>query len=120
MMIQVENIIARIDELCDFNGWTRYRLHKEAGVSPSTMNNVYNRKSFPSIPILKSLCDAFGISLAEFFLFDENPLRDYSIEEDEQRIIYKYRNMSETGKKILLAYIQGVADVEKTDKMDSR
>ncbi|MBR1508780.1 MAG: helix-turn-helix transcriptional regulator [Eubacterium sp.] len=119
MVIQVEDIIARIDELCDFNGWSRYRLNIEADVSPSTMNNVYNRKSFPSIPTLKRLCDAFGISLAEFFTFDVNPLRDYSIGEDEQRIVNKYRNMSESGKKILMAYIQGISDTEKKDEEDS-
>lgn len=30
-----------------------------------------NGKSIPSIPALKSVCDAFGISLAEFFAEDD-------------------------------------------------
>ena len=109
-MIQVEEIIARIDELSKNKGWSRYKLNKMADISPSTMNNIYNRKSFPSIPTLIRICDAFGISLAEFFTFEMNPFEEeLSPREEKLALIDKYENMPESNKRMLLAYIQEIS-----------
>ena len=108
-MIQVEEIIARIDELSKNKGWSRYKLNKMADISPSTMNNIYNRKSFPSIPTLIRICDAFGISLAEFFTFEMNPFEEkLSPREEKLALIDKYEYMPESSKRMLLAYIQEI------------
>lgn len=58
---------ARIKKMMDERGWTEYRLAKNSGLSESTLANIFNRKSQPSLPTVKAICDAFGITMSQFF-----------------------------------------------------
>lgn len=51
----------------DDRGWSEYKLAKESGLSQSTISNLFNRNTLPSIPTLEAICDGFGISLGQFF-----------------------------------------------------
>ena len=48
-------------------GWTVYRLSEESEVPQSTLVNMFNRETQPSIATLEAICKGFGIPLAEFF-----------------------------------------------------
>lgn len=61
----------RIKSLMEEKGWTEYRLAKEAGLSQSTIANIFNRNTVPSISTLESICAGFGITLAQFFAKNE-------------------------------------------------
>lgn len=61
------NVKQRITELMQRHGWSEYRLAKESGLSISTISNMFNRNTLPSISTLQVICDSFGISLAQFF-----------------------------------------------------
>lgn len=39
----------------------------EANISPGTILNWFKRKSIPTIEGIQNLCNAFGITLSEFF-----------------------------------------------------
>lgn len=60
----------RIKELMAERGWTDYRLAKEANLSHSTITNMFNRNKAPTPPTLEAVCQAFGITLAQFFATD--------------------------------------------------
>ena len=47
--------------------WTEYRLSKDCGLSESTLANIFRRNTVPSITTLETICDAFGITLSQFF-----------------------------------------------------
>lgn len=57
----------KLKDLLHKRGWTEYRLAKESGLSESTIANIYRRNSTPSFTTLKAICDAFGITLSQFF-----------------------------------------------------
>ena len=61
------DVIEKIKELTRERGWSEYRLAKESGLSSSTIANIFHRDTIPSIPTLEILCQAFGISLGQFF-----------------------------------------------------
>ena len=61
------DILARLKELKENSGWTDYRIAKEAGLSPNTVSNVFVRNYTPSTPTLQAICNAFGITLSQFF-----------------------------------------------------
>jgi transcriptional regulator with XRE-family HTH domain len=60
-------VVTRILELNEERNWSEYRLAKEAGISQSTISNLIHRGNSPSVSTLEKMCDAFGITLAQFF-----------------------------------------------------
>lgn len=58
---------ARIRELMVERNWSEYRLAIASGLSQSTVANIFNRNTTPSVATLESICAGFGITLAQFF-----------------------------------------------------
>ena len=58
---------AIIKELMEERGWSEYRLAIASGLSQSTVANIFNRNTTPSVATLESICNGFGITLAQFF-----------------------------------------------------
>ncbi|HBF14604.1 MAG TPA: transcriptional regulator [Clostridiales bacterium] len=67
------NILKKINSMRLERGWSVYRLSVEANLPQSTMINMFNRETLPSLTTLESLCRAFGVSLSEFFREDGTP-----------------------------------------------
>lgn len=57
----------RIRELLSELNWSEYRLAIESGLSQSTVANIFNRNTTPSVATLEMICKGFGITLAQFF-----------------------------------------------------
>ena len=55
------DILKKINQLRINRNWSVYRLPQ------STITNMFNRETLPSIVTLQSICNAFGITLSEFF-----------------------------------------------------
>ena len=64
----------RISELCRKRGYSKYRLSQLTGMSQTALGNIMSRDSIPTISTLEKICDAFGISLAQFFAGDSGKL----------------------------------------------
>lgn len=58
---------ARLRELMDERNWSEYRLAIASGLSQSTVANIFNRNTTPSVATLESICSGLGITLAQFF-----------------------------------------------------
>lgn len=85
------NILDKIDELRISRGWSLYELATESGVTLSTLANMFSRKTQPSIKTLSALCEAFGMSMAQFF----NDGDEYGVlSDDERRLINSYRRLN--------------------------
>ena len=65
------NVIERIHQLREERGWSINNLAMEAEMTQSTLNSILSRNTPPKIETLQSLCNAFQITLAQFFLEDE-------------------------------------------------
>lgn len=65
------DIYRKIDNMRVARGWSFYKLSQETGLSQQTFTQWMNGKSLPSITELKAVCDAYNISLAEFFAEDD-------------------------------------------------
>ena len=64
------NAQQRIRQLMDERGWTIYRLAQESKLSQTTISNIFKRNNQPSLPTVNAICDACGITLAQFFSED--------------------------------------------------
>lgn len=67
-----KTIYNRILELCEKYGWTMNRLAELSGMTQSTMYTYRYRNSMPKIETLIAICDAFGITLAQFFMVKDD------------------------------------------------
>lgn len=106
-MIEQE-VLNRIQQLLDFKHWTLYKLAKQSGIPYSSLNNIFNRQTCPTVITLEKICKGFNISLSEFFSFTENPLRNESITPEQQDLLNSYEELSAQDKKLLQAYLQGL------------
>ena len=61
------DVLEKLRELLNERGWSEYRLAQKAGLNESTISNIYRRNTVPTIATLKAVCDAFGITLSQFF-----------------------------------------------------
>ena len=107
----------KLKKLMKQRGWTLYRLAAESGLAYSSVSNLFNRNTEPTLPTLRCLCKGLGISLSEFFADEPAPVRiDYSME--EQELIINYRSLRKTDKGLLNAYLYGLRKIlpEKAEK----
>ncbi len=95
------DVIERIKELTRLRNWTEYRLRKESGLATSTIGNIFYRGSVPSISTLESLCDAFGISLCQFFA-EGNFV---SLTKGQTELLDKWALLSKEQQKAVLEFI---------------
>lgn len=65
------DVLKKINKLRIDRKWSVYRLSVESGISQSTLTNMFNRETLPSITTLECLCTAFGMTMSEFFLEGE-------------------------------------------------
>lgn len=93
------DVLARIDELRKEKGWSVNYLALEAGLTQSTLNNLYSRKTEPKISTLRAICEALGISLSDFF-------KEEASSDDE--LVRKVKSLSEENKAALLQLINHI------------
>lgn len=86
------DILEKIDYLRKSRGWSINYLAMEAGLTQSTVNNLYVRKTEPKISTLRAICNAFGISLSDFFKEDD----------DDDELIRRIKGLSQKDKAALL------------------
>lgn len=65
------DINKRINDLRFQRGWSLYELAQEAGITQSTLTSMMSRGTPPKIETLQCICEAFGITLSQFFLENE-------------------------------------------------
>ncbi|MBQ7236423.1 MAG: helix-turn-helix transcriptional regulator [Clostridia bacterium] len=97
------NIIKRIDDLRKERNWSVNFLAMEAGLTPSTLSSMLMRNTPPKLDTLQSLCDAFGITLAQFFLEDESV---EIVSEQEKKLLAEFRKLPAQKQSALLSLIK--------------
>ena len=81
----------RIDYLRVQENLSVRTLAKKSGIATSAMYNIINGSKVPNIYTLHSICNALGISLSDFFDFDDEVIR---LRGKENILIKIYREVS--------------------------
>ena len=95
---------ARIRQLMDERRWTEYKLAKAANLSQSTIANLFNRNTVPSISTLEAICSAFGITLAQFFA--EGDMVELS--KEKQEMFRQWVSLTDEQKELLYGLIRNM------------
>ena len=89
----------RIEKLRFQRGWSMYELAQEAGITQSTLTSMIKRGNPPKLDTLECICDAFGITLAQFFMEDEQL---EMLSQNEKELISLYRRLSDVKQRALI------------------
>ena len=100
-----EYIPLRIQELCKKRGYTKYRLAQITGMTQTALGNILTQKSLPTIVNLERICDAFGITLAQFFTDDGSKL---NLTQDQQEILDIWDDLESKEREILIGFIRSL------------
>ena len=97
------DVIKRIEQLRKERKWTVYDLSLEAGLTQSTLASMLQRNTPPRIETLQLICEAFKITLAQFFLEDEGM---EIVTEEEKKFLTAYRKLPIKKQKALLEIME--------------
>ena len=93
------DINKKIEALRFQRGWSMYELAQEAGITQSTLTSMIKRGNPPKIETLECICEAFGISLAQFFMDDEQL---EVLSKGEKELVWLFRKLPEAKQQALL------------------
>lgn len=99
--------IERIKYHMNLRGWSEYRLAKEAGLSQSTISNIFKRNTLPSIPTLEIMCSAFGITLSQFFSDNDDTS---SLSDEQKELLNKWVKLSSGQRNAILKLIMEITN----------
>lgn len=68
------DILGMIRKNREARGWTEYQLAERSGLPQSTISSWYQKGMTPSFSSLEKICDAFGLTLSQFFADGETLL----------------------------------------------
>ena len=98
------DILEKITKLRLERGWSIYKLADEAGLTQSTVSNMFSIKTTPSISTLSQICDAFGLTLSQFFNEDEG------VDANEQYVLSMYKKLNTKNKNAVKNLIKNLLD----------
>ena len=96
------DIIDKIEKLKNQRGWSEYKLALESGVAQSTLATMKQRKTPVKVDALQSICEAFGITLAQFFLDDEEI---EILSKQERKLVENFRKLSSKKQAALMSLL---------------
>jgi transcriptional regulator with XRE-family HTH domain len=67
-------VLGRILQLRNERNWTEYRLAEESGIAQTTISSWFKKNVSPSISSLENLCNAFNITMSQFFAYGNTPI----------------------------------------------
>lgn len=94
------NILSKIKELQGARDWTDYKLSQESGVPLTTLSAIFSRRNTPKLDTLQSICNAFGLTLAQFFLEDE---KIEVLSDSEKQMLQAFRKLSPKQQQALIS-----------------
>ena len=99
--------LMKLESFMSQKQWTVYKLAKESDIPYSSLNNLFQRNTEPTLPTLRKICAGLGISLSDFFSDEPTPtIAEYSAE--ERKLISLYHALKNTDKKLLMTYAQAL------------
>ena len=100
-----EYIPLRIAELYQKRGYTKYRLAQLTGITQTALGNILNQKSMPTMANLERICDAFEVTIAQFFSEDGRRL---NLTDEQKEILDIWDSMEEKEREIFMTFIRSM------------
>ena len=98
------DVLDKITKLREERNWSEYKLSEEAGLTQSTISSWYRNNTCPTIPSLEKICNAFDITLSQFFKESDELL--FTLNQTQIDLIEVFSKLNNNQKKRLLAFLE--------------
>lgn len=96
-MTDILEIIKRDREA---RGWSEYQLAERSGLPQSTISSWYIKGMTPSFASLEKICDAFGVTLSQFFAEGDTRI---ALTPSQREMLDKWNRLTSAQQTALLA-----------------
>lgn len=100
------DILERLRKLQKIYGWSDYKLAKKAGLSDGAISNMYRRNTIPNLYTVEAICNAFGITLSQFFLDEDKD--NLQLTPELKYLIDNWSELSNDNKELVLKLIKAL------------
>ncbi len=104
------DVIKRLNKLRAERKMSVYRLAELTGINQSTLANTFSRGIVPSLGNLELMCEALGVTLAQFFAEEE---RSVLLTPEEQAFFFEYKKLPKEVKTSIEQIVSSIVRVEK-------
>ena len=98
------DVLDRIVKMREERHWTEYQLAEKSGLTQSTISSWYRKNMLPTIPSLIKICDAFEVTLSQFFKEEEAVYVE--VTEKQKRLLDAAGKMSNEQYEALISFMQ--------------
>lgn len=78
------DVLERITYYRKQKNWSEYQLAEHSGLTQSTISSWYRKNMIPTIPSLEKICNAFGITLSQFFSTEDD---DFALTDCQKELL---------------------------------
>ena len=96
-------------ELMQERHWSYYKLAKESGISWSTIRNMFDRGTEPTIPTLEAICKGLNISLEELLLGEDVA----KLTPEQRELLSNWKKLTDKDKQLYLALLRSLNEKER-------
>lgn len=98
----IMNVLDNIRKLRLDRGWSEYQLAEKSQLPQSTISSWYRKDILPSITSLEKICNAFNMTIAQFFSSSSS----VELTEIQKSILYEINKLSIEQQKQLLCFLK--------------
>lgn len=99
------DVLSRITYYRKEHNWTEYQLADKSGLTQSTISSWYRKNMLPTISSLDKICNAFDITLSQFFSTDSD---NFTLTETQRDLIAASNKLSKEQQVALIQFIQSL------------
>lgn len=97
------NVLEKITYYRKLKNWTEYQLAERSGLTQSTISSWYRKDMLPTISSLEKICDAFDITLSQFFSTEND---SFSLTQTQRDLLNETNRLTEKQQKALTQFIK--------------
>ncbi len=99
------DVLKKIKDLLSEKEWSVYKLSVKSGIPQSTLANMFSRNNLPTIPTLELICNAFGITMSDFF---KEASDDSEPPDNTKEMIRRYTALTDQQKGLILELVKNM------------
>ena len=100
------DVLGKITKFQIERNWSEYQLAKKTSIPQSTSSTWHRKSQFPTIPSLEKICNAFNITLAQFFT--DEKLEIIQITKKQFDLIHEWNRLDENQQNAVLELLKNM------------